>query len=115
MVLDIRGELDIEVDGEPIHVMAKGDHMVLTLERLGTIVLAARTLSRVPKIINRKLSLSQGMTFCPAITVKVGQDTVLSITSRSGFLSSLLRYRLVVDNKKLWLRHSFQLVRLYFQ
>lgn len=114
MTLDIRGEIHIEVDGEPIHLMARGDHVVLTLERLCTIAIAARAFSHLPKIIGKAAFLSQQMALFPNIVVNVGQDTVLCVTRRSGFFSSLVRHRFSFENKKLWLRDSFRLLQHYF-
>jgi len=115
MALDIRGEMNIELDGHPIHFMARGDHIVLTLERICTIAIAARALSRLPKVVGKATPSLQLVALFPAVTVNVGQDTVLSVTRRPGYFSPLVRHRLSFENKTLWFRDSFQLLRHYFK
>ena len=101
--LNIQGQLDIEVDGEAIHLDAREDCMLLTLTRLATLASVARVLSQLPRTLHTKASLSHLTVICPYIEIKIGEDTVLQISRRHGFLSSLWPHQFVFGNKKLWL------------
>lgn len=107
--------MSIEVDGEPIHLVARGDHIVLTLERLSTLAVAARALARIPKVVGQAASLSRLTAICPDIIIQVGQCPVLRVVRRQGWLSSLLRHRFSFENKAMWLRDSYRLLRHYFK
>lgn len=115
MDLSIQGEMNIEVDGELIHLVAQGDQILLTLTQLTTLAAAARVLSHLPRAIGQKASLSQLTAICPEITINVGQDTVLQIKRRDGFISSLWHHQFAFANKKLWLRESVRFLRCYFK
>lgn len=113
--LDIRGEVVIEVEGESILLTARGDHIVLTLERLCTLAIAARSLSRIPKVLGKAPSLSRLTAMCPGITIQVGQTPVMHVVRRHGLFSSFIHHRFRFENKKIWLRDSYRLLRHYFK
>jgi hypothetical protein len=115
MQLYIQGEMDIEVDGEPVHLEARADGLLLTLRRLTTLAAVARVLSQLPRTIHTKVSLSHLTVICPSIVIKIGEDTVLQVSRRDGFLSSVWPHQFTLSNKKIWLRNSVGLLRCYFR
>jgi len=115
MRLFIKGEMNIEVDGEPIHLEAQDDCISLTLNRLVTLAVVARVLSRLPRTLNTRASLSQLTAICPSIVITVGEETVLQIQRRDGFFSSVWHHQFAFVNKKLWLHDGFSFLRCYFR
>ncbi|RWX53968.1 hypothetical protein [Photobacterium chitinilyticum] len=115
MRLSIQGEMNIEVDGEPIHLVAQDDCISLALNRLATLAVVARVLSRLPRTLNTRASLSQLTAICPSIVITVGEETILQIQRREGVISSIWHHKFAFVNKKLWLRDGFSFLRCYFR
>ncbi|PSW05729.1 hypothetical protein [Photobacterium lipolyticum] len=116
MRFDVQGEMDIEVNGEPIHLSACDSRFELVLPQLSTIATLTRAFPHLPMGSGRLASIRQAMSFCDHVTIKVEDRTVMTINRRQGrrFLS-LTRNQVAFENKKLWLKDSFKLIRHYFR
>ncbi|WP_299019454.1 hypothetical protein [uncultured Photobacterium sp.] len=114
MQWQLLGEMDIEVNGLPIHLAARGELLVFTLTHITTLAVAVRTLSHLPRCVGSKVSLTQLTDVCPEICVNLGAETILHIRRRDGVFSGLWRHHYSFKSKTLWLRNSFRLLRDYY-
>ncbi|ELR64738.1 hypothetical protein C942_02309 [Photobacterium marinum] len=115
MELLLSGDMDIEVDGESVQLSACGNEITLTLTQISTLALAARSIARMPRFIDHQASLSLLTTLCPVIRINVGTDTVLEIRRRKGIFSRVWIHHYSLQQKWMWLKNSFRLLRRYYR
>ena len=116
MQFDVQGEMDIEVNGEPIHLSACDSRFELILPQLSTLAILARAFPHLPIASGRLATIRQAMSFCDHVTIKVEDVTVMTINRREGRrFYSFTRNQVAFENKKLWLKDSYKLIRHYFR
>lgn len=116
MRFDVQGEMDVEVNGEPVHLSACGSRFELILPQLSTLSTLARAFPYFPMGSGKLASIRQAITFCDHITIKVKDITVMTINRREGDrYFSLTRHQVAFENKKLWFKDSYKLIRHYFR
>ena len=116
MRFDVQGEMDVEVNGEPIHLSACDSRFELILPQLSTLATLTRAFPHLLMGSGRLASIRQAMSFCDHVTIKVEDMTVMTINRREGSrFFSLTRNQVAFENKKLWVKDSYKLIRHYFR